>query len=64
VSGFELVAGVIGGIFVGGIVIGVLLVAVFPKFRRHELTYLDGAGWQEPPPARDDDLRPPTWPVR
>ena len=63
-SGFELVAGVIGIFFVTGLAMGVLIVAVLPRWlgrRRAGRRYLNGGGWREPP-RRDDDERPPRWP--
>jgi hypothetical protein len=60
VSGFELVAGVIGSFFVAGIVMGVLIVARLPRLRCRS-RYLHGDGWQELP-YRDDDEWPPRWP--
>jgi hypothetical protein len=64
VTGFELVASVIGIFFVAGIVMGFLIVAVLP--RRRGRRYMDGGPWQELPPRtdRDDDERPPptVWP--
>lgn len=58
-TGFELVAGVIGIFFVAGIVMGVLIVAVFPRWRGRR--YMKGGDWRELPPPRDDE-RPPHWP--
>jgi hypothetical protein len=59
VSGFELVAGVIGIFFVAGIVMGILIVTVLPRSRGHR--YMKGGDWRELPP-RDDDEQPPRWP--
>lgn len=59
-TGFELVAGVIGIFFVAGIVMGVLIVSVFPRWRGRR--YMNGGDWRELPPPRDDDERPPHWP--
>lgn len=59
-SGFELVAGVIGIFFIAGIVMGVLIVAVLPRWRGRR--YMKGGGWREIPPRNDDDGRPPRWP--
>ena len=61
VTGFELVAGVIGIFFVAGLVMGVLIVAVLPRLRGRR--YLNGADWQDPPPPGDDE-RLPRWPGR
>jgi hypothetical protein len=59
----ELVAGVLGGLFVAGIVIGVLLVAVFPRSgRRRVRGYAAGADWREPPAPPEDDGKPSRWP--
>ncbi len=58
-TGFELVAGVIGIFFVAGIVMGVLVVSVLPRWRGHR--YMNGGDWHELP-SRDDDERPPRWP--
>jgi hypothetical protein len=72
-SGFELVAGVIGIFFVVGIAVGVLVVIALPQLRRgrrgrrymnDSRRYMSGGGWQEPPARRDDDERPPRWPGR
>jgi hypothetical protein len=64
-SGFELVAGVIGIFFAVGIAVGVLLVIALPQFRRHrnarKYKYMDGGDWQEPPALGEDD-KPPPWP--
>ena len=63
-SGFELVAGVIAIFFVTGLVMGVLIVAVLPRWlgrRRAGRRYMNGGDWREPP-RRDDDRRPPRWP--
>ena len=63
-TGFELVAGVIGIFFIAGIVMGFLIVAVLP--RRRGRRYMNGGDWQELPPrnGHDDDERPPppSWP--
>ena len=60
-TGFELVAGVIGIFFAAGIVMGILIVTVLP--RRRGRRYMRGGDWHELPPRRDDDERPPpTWP--
>jgi len=61
VTGFELVAGVIGIFFVTGIVMGVLIVAVLPRLRGRG--YMKGGDWRELPP-RDDDEKEPRWPPR
>jgi hypothetical protein len=61
VTGFELVAGVIGVFFVAGIVMGALIVTVLPRWRGRR--FMSGGDWDELPPPRDDDeLPPPTWP--
>jgi hypothetical protein len=60
VTGFELVAGVIGIFFIAGIVMGVLIVAVLPRLRHRR--YMNGGDWQDPPPPRDDDEKPSRWP--
>jgi hypothetical protein len=66
-SGFELVAGVIGIFFTVGIVVGVLIVIALPPIRHYlrvrRNRYMKGGGWQEPP-ALDDDSDPPRWPGR
>jgi hypothetical protein len=56
----ELAAGVIGNIFVAGIVAGFLIVAVLP--RQGGRGYPDGGDWREPSPPRDGDEQPPRWP--
>jgi hypothetical protein len=64
VSGFELVAGVIGIFFVTGLAMGVLIVAVLPRWlgrRRAVRRSVNGGDWREPP-RRDDGERPPRWP--
>ena len=71
-SGFELVAGVIGIFFIAGIAVGVLLVAGLPSLRfmwramlqrlRYGRRYMDGGSWQELPPPRDGSRKPPRWP--
>jgi hypothetical protein len=58
VTGFELVAGVIGIFFVAGMVMGVLIVAILP--RRRGRKYMNGYEWVELPPPDGD--RPPRWP--
>jgi hypothetical protein len=67
-SGFELVAGVIGIFFAVGIAVGVLVVIALPQLRRSRRgrRYMNGGGWQEPPrpPAPRDDDKPPRWPGR
>jgi len=60
VTGFELVAGVIGIFFIAGIVMGVLIVSVFPRLRGRR--YMNGGDWRELPPPRDDDEGPSRWP--
>ena len=71
-TGFELVAGVIGIFFVTGIVMGVLIVAVLPAIWRrraerermlqHRPRYLsnDRDGGERPPPWPGSE--PPFWP--
>lgn len=61
-TGFELVAGVIGIFFIAGIVLGVLIVMVLPRW--HGRRYMNGGDWRELPPPRDDDDLPPRWPER
>ena len=68
-SGFELVAGVIGIFFVAGIAVGVLVVIALPQLRRiwrgwRGGGYMNGGGWQQPPAGRGDDERRPRWPGR
>jgi hypothetical protein len=71
-SGFELVAGVIGIFFVVGIAVGVLVVIALPQLRpgrrrryvNDGRRYMNRGGWQEPPAGRDDDGKPPRWPGR
>jgi hypothetical protein len=68
-SGFELVAGVIGTFFVAGIAVGVLGVIALPQLRRiwrgwRGRGYMNGGGWQKPPAGRDGDGKPPRWPGR
>ena len=58
-SGFELVAGVIGIFFVAGMVMGVLVVTVLPRWRSRR--YTNDGDWHELPP-RDDDEMSPRWP--
>jgi hypothetical protein len=60
VTGFELVAGVIGIFFIAGIVMGVLIVTVFPWWRARK--YMNGGDWRELPPPRDNDDGPQRWP--
>jgi hypothetical protein len=63
VSGFELVAGVIVIFFLAGIVMGVLIVTVLPRWRGRR--YMGGGDWQELSSRRgdrDDDENPPRWP--
>jgi len=74
VSGFELVAGIIGIFFITGIVMGVLIVAVLPaiwrrraerdRMLRNRRRYLSNRDWEELPPRhdRDGEERPPPWP--
>ena len=65
-SGFELVAGVIAIFFVTGLAMGVLIVAVLPRWlgrRRTGRRYMNGGDWREPP-RRDNDEQPPRWPGR
>jgi hypothetical protein len=63
-SGFELVASVIGIFFTVGIVVGVLIVIALPQLRHYRRVrrYMDGGVWQEPPALDDSD--PPRWPGR
>jgi len=70
VSGFELVAIVIGVFFVAGIAVGVLLVMALPILRatfrslfwpyRDYRRHLDDGAWRGLP-RRDDDEKPPWW---
>jgi hypothetical protein len=62
-SGFELVAVIIGIFFMVGIAVGVLIVIALPPIRhyRRARRYMEGGGWQEPA-ALDDDGDPPRWP--
>ncbi|HEY5395422.1 MAG TPA: LapA family protein [Trebonia sp.] len=68
--GFEVVAIVIGLFFAIGIAVGMLLVVALPllksmlRQRREERRYMDGGDWQELPPPRGDDGKPPRWPGR
>jgi hypothetical protein len=63
VTGFELVAGVIGIFFIAGIAMGVLIVMVLP--RRRGRRYMNGGNWRElPRPPDGDDEKPPRWPPR
>ena len=62
-TGFELVAGVIGIFFFAGIAMGVLIVAVLPRWRGRR--YMSGGDWRDLPSARggrEDDESPPRWP--
>lgn len=61
-TGFELVAGVIGIFFIAGIVMGVLIVMVLP--RRPGDRSMNGGDWRELPPRPEDDEKPPRWPPR
>lgn len=64
-TGFELVAGVIGIFFFAGIAMGVLIVAVLPRWRGRQ--YMSGGDWRDLPSARggrEDDESPPRWPGR
>ena len=68
----ETVAAVIVAFFGFGIVMGVLIVVALPVFRRHNQErrrmrgnrrrYLDHGDWQEPPPDREGERKPPRWP--
>ena len=59
-TGFELVAGVIGIFFVAGIAMGVLIVTVLPMWRGRR--YMRGGDWQEPLSSHRDDRTRPRWP--
>ncbi len=69
-SGFELVAGVIGVFFVAGIAVGVLLVMALPVLRdaflslfwphRDDRRHLDDGAVRRLP-RRDDEEKPPWW---
>ena len=71
-TGFELVASVIGIFFIVGIAVGVLLVIALPSLRfiwramlrrlRYGRRYMDGGDWRELPPPRDGGEKPPRWP--
>ncbi|HEX9041146.1 MAG TPA: hypothetical protein VF838_08965 [Trebonia sp.] len=64
-NGFEVMASIIGALFVVGIVTGALLVTVVPRVRRRQASeYSDGAGWREPPERGADDEKLPWWPGR
>jgi HAMP domain-containing protein len=57
-SGFELVAGVIAIFFAAGVVVGALLVAALPGFRRSDRRsgdrrHIDDGRWRELPPLRE-----------
>jgi hypothetical protein len=60
VTGFELVAGVIGIFFAAGLVVGALIVTVIS--RRHGHRYVNGGDWHELPLPHDDEDGPPRWP--
>jgi hypothetical protein len=62
VTGFELVAGVIGIFFVAGLVMGVLIVAVLPRLRGRR--YMNGGDWQDRSLPPEDEEKPPRWPGR
>jgi hypothetical protein len=64
-SGFELVAIIIGIFFAIGIAVGVLIVIALPPIRHYfrARRYMSGGDWQEPS-ALDDDGDPPRWPGR
>jgi hypothetical protein len=64
-SGFELVAIVIGIFFVVGIIVGVLIVIGLPPIRdyRRLRRNMNGGAWQRPP-GLGDDSGPPRWPGR
>ncbi len=64
-SGFELVAVVIGIFFVIGIAVGVLLVIGLPQIRhyRRMRKYMKDGHWHERQ-ARGDESGPPRWPGR
>ena len=56
-TGFELVAGVIGIFFAAGIVMGLLIVAVLRRLR--DRRDMHSGDWREP---RYHDELPPRWP--
>jgi hypothetical protein len=56
---FELVAGVVGNLFVAGIVVGFLIIGVLPGDGRRDM---DGGDCREAPPPRDDEQPPSRWP--
>lgn len=62
-TGFGLVAAVIGIFFAVGIAVGVLLVIALPQLRRYRQArkYMNGADLKEQP-ALDEDEGPPRWP--
>lgn len=68
-SGFEIVAIVVGVFFAMGIAVGILLVIVFPLLRsvlferRNRRRHVNGGNWWKLPPGEDDG-RPPRWPGR
>jgi MFS superfamily sulfate permease-like transporter len=65
-SGFEIVAIVVGIFFVVGIAVGVLLVVALPvlqayfRHRRNRHRHLRAANWQKL--TQDDDRPPSAWP--
>jgi hypothetical protein len=62
VSGFELVAVVIGIFFTTGLAAGALLViAVGTLRRREDGRYLENQDWQALPPPPPEDEKPPWW---
>jgi heme/copper-type cytochrome/quinol oxidase subunit 2 len=66
-SGFEIVAIVIGIFFLVGMVVGVLLVVALPvlqvyfRHRRNRRRHMRAANWHNLT-SRDDDNRLPRWP--
>jgi hypothetical protein len=62
-SGFELVAAIIGIFFAVGIVVGVVLVTALPQSRRHRNVRrsMGGGDWRKSPALGEDD-KPPRWP--
>ncbi len=62
VTGFELVAGVIGIFFGAGLAVGVLLVAALSVFRRRKVRdYPDLRGWQPRIRPRAQDEKSQWW---
>jgi len=68
VSGFGLVAGVIGAFFAFGILTGIFAVIALSAMRDSRkraakpLAWKDRPAWEEPPGPDDGDEGPPHWP--